>query len=320
MNAKKFALKTTEEAICVLGPQDMKLKLIEKKLNISIFVRHSRKDETVTLTLRGSNSNVDKAIRYIRQTISEYKSVSAIAFPNKRDLLTQDMKLPENAIYKTEYGELIFPRGKTQSAYIKDILSADMVISIGPAGTGKTFLAAACALKHLQERKVKRIIITRPIVEAGENLGFLPGDIEDKVYPYLRPLYDAFYTLLGAEKFRELRDENIIETVPLAYMRGRTLENAFIILDEAQNTLPEQIKMFLTRMGVFSKIVITGDVTQIDLKEKNKSGLVIISKILKNIKSIKFIKFTDEDIVRHSLVKAIIQAYDKYETAEKNQC
>ncbi|MBU2530004.1 MAG: PhoH family protein, partial [Elusimicrobia bacterium] len=186
-------------------------------------------------------------------------------------------------------------------------------------GTGKTFLAATCALKYLQERRVKKIIITRPIVEAGENLGFLPGDIEDKVYPYLRPLYDAFYTLLGAEKFRELRDENIIETVPLAYMRGRTLENAFIILDEAQNTLPEQIKMFLTRMGVFSKIVITGDVTQIDLKEKNKSGLVIISEVLKNIKNIKFTKFTDEDIVRHALVKSIIQAYDKYETVGKKK-
>ncbi|MEA3307305.1 MAG: PhoH family protein [Elusimicrobiota bacterium] len=317
MNTKKFVLKTTEEAICVLGPQDLKLKRLENKLKISIFVKHSRKDETVTLTLKGSTSSTDKALRYIRQAISDYRAVSSLAFPSKTNLTKKEIKLPENAVYKTEYGELIFPRGKTQSSYVKDILSSDMVISVGPAGTGKTFLAAACALKHLAENKIKKIIITRPIVEAGENLGFLPGDIEDKVYPYLRPLYDAFYTLLGAEKFRELRDENIIETVPLAYMRGRTLENAFIILDEAQNTLPEQIKMFLTRMGVFSKIVITGDITQIDLKEKNKSGLVIISRILKNIKSIKFTKFTDKDIVRHALVKSIIQAYDKYENGKK---
>ena len=319
MNTKKFLLKTTEEAVCVLGPQDSNLKALEKKLKISIFVRHSRKDETVTLTLRGSNSNADKAIRYIRQNISEYRSASFMAFSSKPNILNKSSQLPEKAIYKTEYGELIFPRGQTQTKYVKDILSGDMVISVGPAGTGKTFLAAACGLKYLQENRVKKIIITRPIVEAGENLGFLPGDIEDKVYPYLRPLYDAFYMLLGAEKFRALRDETIIETVPLAYMRGRTLENAFIILDEAQNTSPEQIKMFLTRMGVFSKIVITGDITQIDLKEKNKSGLVIISEILKSIKSIKFIKFTDKDIVRHSLVKAIIQAYDKYEKAEKTK-
>ncbi|MCG2726451.1 MAG: PhoH family protein [Elusimicrobia bacterium] len=317
MNTKKFLLKTTEEAICVLGHQDSNLKLLEKKLKISIYVRHSRKDETVMLTLRGSNSNTDKAIRYIRQNINDYRSASDLAFPSKTNILNKDINLPEKAVYRTEYGELIFPRSRNQEQYIKDILSLDMIISIGPAGTGKTFLAAACALKYLQENRVKKIIITRPIVEAGENLGFLPGDIEDKVYPYLRPLYDAFYALLGAEKFRALRDENIIETVPLAYMRGRTLENAFIILDEAQNTLPEQMKMFLTRMGVFSKIVITGDVTQIDLKEKNKSGLVLICEILKDIKTIKFVKFTDQDIIRHSLVKSIIQAYDKYEEAKK---
>ena len=193
------------------------------------------------------------------------------------------------------------------------ILNNDIVIAIGPAGTGKTFLAATIALKMLKEKRIKKIVVTRPIVEAGEHLGFLPGDIDNKVDPYLKPVYDVFYMLLGPEKFHIYREEDIIETVPLAYMRGRTLENSFIILDEAQNTTTSQMKMFLTRMGFNSKIVITGDITQIDLKEKATSGLLTSLEILKEIDEIKIIHLTNDDIIRHPLITKIINAYKKWE-------
>ena len=193
------------------------------------------------------------------------------------------------------------------------ILSRDLTVGIGPAGTGKTYLAAVCALRALRAGEVQRIILTRPIVEAGEKLGYLPGDISEKVHPYLRPLYDAFHALLGPDRFRALRADEVIETVPLAYMRGRTLENAFIILDEAQNTLPEQMKMFLTRMGMYSKMVVTGDVTQIDIKEKDRSGLVLIKDILKKTSGVKFVSFSAKDVVRHPLVKDILSAYEAWE-------
>ncbi len=198
---------------------------------------------------------------------------------------------------------------------MKALAAKDIIFGIGPAGTGKTYLAAACALRLLRSGKVHRVILTRPIVEAGEKLGFLPGDVSEKVHPYLKPLYDAFYSLLGPEKFRDLRQEEVIETVPLAYMRGRTLEKAFIILDEAQNTLPEQMKMFLTRMGLGSRMVVTGDVTQIDLREKEKSGLVLIKDILKKVPGVKFVHFTGKDVSRHPLVKEILAAYDSWEEA-----
>ncbi|PKM97411.1 MAG: PhoH family protein, partial [Elusimicrobia bacterium HGW-Elusimicrobia-3] len=181
------------------------------------------------------------------------------------------------------------------------------------AGTGKTFLAAACALRALRAGEVKRVILTRPIVEAGEKLGYLPGDVSEKVHPYLRPLYDAFHALLGPDRFRSLRNDEVIETVPLAYMRGRTLENAFIILDEAQNTLPEQMKMFLTRMGMYSRVVVTGDATQIDIREKDRSGLVLAREILKKTEGVKFVNFSAKDVARHPLVKNILAAYESWE-------
>ena len=183
----------------------------------------------------------------------------------------------------------------------------------GPAGTGKTFVAVAAALAALEKNLVSRIVLTRPVVEAGEKLGFLPGDLYEKTNPYLKPLYDAFYNMLGPERFQEFRDEEIIEIVPLAYMRGRTLDDAFIILDEAQNTTTEQMKMFLTRMGISSQAVVTGDVTQIDLPDKAASGLVVAQEILDGIPEIAFINFTEEDIVRHALVKTIIRAYTEWE-------
>lgn len=198
-----------------------------------------------------------------------------------------------------------------QKEYLEATTKQEMVFSIGPAGAGKTYLAVSCALKALKDRKVERIIITRPIVEAGERLGFLPGDLQEKVNPYLRPIFDAFTSLLGADTFVRLWDSGIIEVAPLAYMRGRTLSNAFVILDEAQNTTQEQMKMFLTRMGEGSRSIITGDITQIDLPTKTQSGLLQAIEILQGVEGISFITFSDEDVVRHELVKRIVKAYDK---------
>jgi phosphate starvation-inducible PhoH-like protein len=209
--------------------------------------------------------------------------------------------------------ERIKPRTVGQNEYIKAIESSDLVFSIGPAGTGKTYLAVAMAVAALKKRMVARVILVRPAVEAGESLGFLPGDIRAKVDPYLRPVYDALHDMLSAEKIRKLMEMGVIEIVPLAFMRGRTLNNSFVILDEAQNTTVAQMKMFLTRLGENSRAVVTGDVTQIDLDDKKASGLVRIQIILKGVKGIEFVYLTEKDVVRHRLVQAIIKAYDRYE-------
>ncbi|MBR2892302.1 MAG: PhoH family protein, partial [Clostridia bacterium] len=206
-----------------------------------------------------------------------------------------------------------------QKKYVEAIRDNTVVIGVGPAGTGKTYLAVALAVSAFRAKQVNRIILTRPAVEAGEKLGFLPGDLQQKVDPYLRPLYDALFDMLGAESFQRYQERGNIEVAPLAYMRGRTLDDSFIILDEAQNTTPEQMKMFLTRLGFGSKIVVTGDITQIDLPDGKKSGLVEVIKILKNVDDIKTVKFSDKDVVRHKLVQDIIKAYDKYEEAKKRK-
>ncbi|MFN3328420.1 MAG: PhoH family protein, partial [Fervidobacterium pennivorans] len=219
-------------------------------------------------------------------------------------------------VYKKSVGKV---KAKTegQKRYLEAIEKNDIVFAIGPAGTGKTYLASAVAVDYLKSGKVQRIVLTRPAVEAGEKLGFLPGDLTEKVDPYLRPLYDALIDMLGIEKFISLREKNVIEIAPLAYMRGRTLNNAFIILDEAQNTTYEQMKMFLTRMGFGSKVIVTGDITQIDIEER--SGLVVAQEILKDIEGIAFVYLTDADVVRHPLVKKIIRAYDNFERMEKQE-
>jgi phosphate starvation-inducible PhoH-like protein len=196
---------------------------------------------------------------------------------------------------------------------VKAIRDNDMVFGVGPAGTGKTYLAVACAIAALESGRVNRIVLTRPVVEAGEKLGFLPGDFYEKVHPYLKPLYDAFHNMVGADRFRQLREDETIEIIPLAYMRGRTLDEAFAILDEAQNTTPEQMKMFLTRMGNGSRMVITGDVTQIDLDKKLTSGLVQIQDVLRGVEGIDFVRFSEVDVVRHPLVKKIIRAFDAWD-------
>ncbi|NLA70450.1 MAG: PhoH family protein, partial [Clostridiales bacterium] len=209
------------------------------------------------------------------------------------------------------------PKTLGQKQYVDRIRNNDMVFGIGPAGTGKTYLACAMAVTAFKNKEVDRIILTRPAVETGERLGFLPGDMQEKVDPYLRPLYDALYDIMGQEAATKLREKNIVEVVPLAYMRGRTLDNSFIILDEAQNTTREQMKMFLTRMGMDSKVIVTGDVTQIDLPKGVMSGLVEASKALKNVEGITFSFFTEADVVRHELVKRIIVAYNEYDKTKR---
>jgi len=215
--------------------------------------------------------------------------------------------------------QAIRPRSQGQHLYVSSIAKYDIVFSIGPAGTGKTYLAVAVAVAALKEKRVSRIILARPAVEAGERLGFLPGDFQEKVDPYLRPLHDALYDMMPPDRIRQLLDMRVIEVVPMAYMRGRTLNHAFVILDEAQNTTPIQMKMFLTRLGAHSKAVITGDITQVDLPETTNSGLIQIQGILRGIEGIKFVYLTERDVVRHVLVQEIIKAYDKYERKMERQ-
>jgi len=231
--------------------------------------------------------------------------------PGPAGLTPVSVSLPaiEDGIYRSAFDKIIRPRTPNQHKYVEAIMKHDLVFGVGPAGTGKTFLAVACALRALESRQVHKIILSRPVVEAGEKLGFLPGDLLEKVSPYLKPLYDAFYTLLGPERFRLWRDTEVLEIVPLAYMRGRTFDDAFIVLDEAQNTTPEQMKMFLTRMGEGSKIVVTGDVTQTDLGAHVPSGLVRVIDILRGVEGVAFHRLTEDDVVRHPLVKRIIRAY-----------
>lgn len=295
----------------ILGVQDENLRKLERKMSVDIFLRHDPESEGAELTLRGSVSRVDKAVNYIKKTLEKF-------YGHTENLKHKSQKpFEDGVIYYGINSKTIKPRGMRQSDYAKALFDYDMTVSIGPAGTGKTFIAVAAALRCLELNIVQRIILTRPIVEAGEKLGFLPGDIYEKVHPYLKPIYDAFYTLLGPDRFHALREDDIIEIIPLAYMRGRTLEDAYVILDEAQNTLPEQMKMFLTRLGVNSKMAITGDITQIDLANKKESGLVELVKIFKNSTDIKIINFLPDDVVRHSLVKKIIQAYENWETKKQ---
>ena len=225
----------------------------------------------------------------------------------------------EEVILITHRKKAIVPKTHTQSIYVDAIKNNDIVFGIGPAGTGKTYLAMAMALAHLKANKVSKIILTRPAVEAGEKLGFLPGGIAEKVDPYLRPLYDALYDMVDYDKAVYMLERNIIEIAPLAFMRGRTLNDAFIILDEAQNSTKEQMKMFLTRIGFGSKVVITGDITQIDLPRREQSGLLEAIKVLQNIEGISFVWFKDEDVVRHPIVARIIKAYEEFEKAKEEQ-
>ncbi len=312
MITRKVYLKNNEEIVNILGPSDSNLRTLERAFRITVFIKHDEQNESAVLTLRGKNSSVDKAHREITNMLQSYYFIKNEKKSQEADE-TPEKPLPQGAIYMSCSGKEIFPRTENQKKYIKAAAESDVVFATGPAGTGKTYLAVAMALAALKRKEVKRIVLARPIVEAGERLGFLPGDIEEKVNPYLRPLHDALFSLLGPETFRIYREEQIIETAPLAYMRGRTLENSFIILDEAQNATAEQMKMFLTRMGMFSKAIVTGDITQSDLPGGMPSGLVLAEKIFRNIEQIKFIRLEKTDIVRHPVVSRIIEAYEKWE-------
>lgn len=299
MVTKRIFLSDNEESLLLCGEQDSNLRELEKKHGVQIFARSS------TLAIRGKPKLVDHAIASLEEL---RKKLRLKEHPTENRLNSS-----EPVLYVTPTGKKIRALTPQQQRYISAISSMDLVMAVGPAGTGKTFLAAACAILALRSGRVQRIILTRPVVEAGEKLGFLPGDLYEKVHPYLKPLYDAFLLLLGPEQFKTYREDETIEIVPLAYMRGRTLEDSFVILDEAQNTIPSQMKMFLTRMGLGSKMVITGDITQVDLDSKKESGFIQSLKILKNIPEICFIYFSEVDIVRHSLVKKIIKAYEESE-------
>lgn len=305
---KKIQLLNKDEIYAVLGIQDRNLRALEKEFKVALSVKQEQETGGAEISVSGIHSRVDKVYSKIKKTLQ------LLRLEPQQNASAQD-KIPfaDGIVFRPAQAAPVKPRTQNQNEYIKLIWDSDLVICTGPAGTGKTFLACACALRALQMGMTGKIVVTRPIVEAGEKLGFLPGDINEKVDPYLRPVYDAFQNMLGAEKFNSLRAANIIEIVPLAYMRGRTLENAFIILDEAQNTQPEQMKMFLTRMGLNSKIIVTGDITQIDLPAAKQSGLISIKTILGKVPQIGFFEFENADIVRHPLVKEIIHAYDKWE-------
>jgi phosphate starvation-inducible PhoH-like protein len=294
------------------GKLNEHLKLIETCLNVLI------KQRGHTFSISGEKQSVEQACETINNLYQETEKVSILE-PREVHLYLQtlgkkkstDSDDKQMTIQLKKSG--IVARGENQTHYLTNILKNDISFGIGPAGTGKTYLAVACAVQALEAERVGRIILVRPIVEAGEKLGFLPGDIAQKIHPYLRPLYDALYEMMGFERVNQLIEKDIIELLPLAYMRGRSLNDSFIILDESQNTTMDQMKMFLTRIGFNSKAVITGDITQIDLTNRRDSGLIHASEVLKNIPGISFTQFVISDIVRHPLVQKIVDAYEQHE-------
>ena len=297
----------------LLGEYDQNLKHIEKLLPVTIHARGN------TLSIHGKEDEINLARRLLQELYFLLESNHPV-YPNDIDFALKMLRNNKtshlkdvflDAIHVSPKQKLISPKSIVQKHYIDAIRRYDIVIGIGPAGTGKTYLAMAMAISSLVKKEIDRIILTRPAVEAGEKLGFLPGDLYEKVNPYLRPLYDALHDMMDLEKASRLLQKGIIEVAPLAFMRGRTLNDSFVILDEAQNTTAEQMKMFLTRMGFDSKVVITGDITQIDLPPEKTSGLIEIQEILKSIPGIKFIYFASIDVVRHPLVQEIIDAYSQ---------
>ena len=297
---------------------DENIKLIENTLNMDVILREGN------IVLMGEEKNVDLALRLMNElhdSVVKGKSLDKQSITYSLSLLLEGserkIKELEDVIILTKKGNPVQPKTLGQKEYVDLIRNNDITFGIGPAGTGKTYLAVAMAVRAFKNDEVSRIILTRPAVEAGESLGFLPGDMKDKVDPYLRPLYDALFDMLGADRFNKYLERGTIEVAPLAFMRGRTLDNAFIILDEAQNTTPEQMKMFLTRLGFGSKAVVTGDITQTDLPSNKKSGLVQATKILANVSGIGSIQLSEKDVVRHELVQRIIRAYEKFENKEE---
>lgn len=305
----------------LIGKLEENIRLIGENLGIEIF---SRGNEII---LSGPVEQMNQAAAILNLLEQQYKKgyhplISEIKYMVKMAQEGQLHKITgfaDEVVAVTARGKKIFPRTIGQKQYVDAIKRNGLIFGIGPAGTGKTYLAVALAVAALQAKKVSRLILTRPAVEAGEKLGFLPGDLQEKVDPYLRPLYDALYDLMGVDIFQKNMERGIIEIAPLAYMRGRTLDDSFIILDEAQNTTPEQMKMFLTRMGFGSKAVVTGDITQVDLSKDVTSGLAEVSQIFDGIPGIAVITLTDRDVVRHELVQKIIQAYERYQQRKEKK-
>lgn len=308
-----------EQTVSLFGSFDENVRMIENQYAVRIVSRGSE------LKVSGEAENVAKAVRAINGLLMLINRGEALSEQNVRYVLSlvnegNDDRLSEmtgDCVCITAKGKPIKPKTLGQKKYLESIKNNTITLGAGPAGTGKTYLAVAMAVNAFRAKEVNRIILTRPAVEAGEKLGFLPGDLQQKVDPYLRPLYDALFDMLGAESFQRYQERGSIEVAPLAYMRGRTLDDSFIILDEAQNTTREQMKMFLTRLGFNSKIVVTGDITQIDLPDGKKSGLVEAMKILKGIDDIAINTFTEKDVVRHRLVQDIIKAYEKQEVRKQ---
>lgn len=305
-------MNSNEEAIALYGTLDENLRYVEKEYNVRVSARNHR------LKIVGPKNDVEAAYRFFNGKLTELRRGGPAA-PAKRRAVPpaaqqQNFSPSKDAVSFFHRGKLIQARSANQDVYLKTIREKDIVVCIGPAGTGKTYLAMAAALEYLKKKEVSRIILTRPAVEAGESLGFLPGDLQAKVNPYLRPLYDALYDMLDYEEAARYIERGVIEVAPLAYMRGRTLSDSFVILDEGQNCTHAQMKMFLTRLGMYSKTIVTGDVTQVDLPGGKRSGLIEIERILSDVKGIGFVYLRDTDVVRHPLVQEIIKAYEKFES------
>lgn len=300
----KIRFKNNEEAVELLGAGDENIRWWEEVFDVRFRLKG---DE---LMISGEKTDVQKVGEALKRAL---KDVQTVPYENRRAYLLRAFQSPPEGkvLSVTASGKPIKPLSEGQRIYVEQILTSDITLCIGPAGTGKTFLAVACGVNFLKEGRVERIILTRPAVEAGESLGFLPGDMIQKINPYLRPLYDALFVVLGLEKTRRLIEREVIEIAPLAFMRGRTLRNAFIILDEAQNVRKIQMKMFLTRLGEDSRAVVTGDITQIDLPTSEDSGLIQVIEILKGIQGISIVRLTHKDVIRHPIVTRIIQAYEE---------
>jgi phosphate starvation-inducible PhoH-like protein len=306
----------------LLGERDVYLKQVDEAFGQARIVARGNEIVIEDLGDAATGEMVRTAFDELLILIQEGESLDEDRVSRVIEMVKRDVPSPSGVFtdsIKVGRGKHVRPKTHGQKVYVDAVRDNTMVFGIGPAGTGKTYLAMACAIEALQSGSVRRIILTRPAVEAGERLGFLPGDLIAKVDPYLRPLYDALYEMLGPEETANLMERGTIEIAPLAYMRGRTLNDAFVVLDEAQNTSPEQMKMFLTRLGFNSKMIVTGDVTQVDLDEGRRSGLRTIRRVLRNINGIAFIELTGDDVVRHRIVAAIVEAYRQYEERRKEE-
>ena len=309
---QRISIERMEQAVNIFGSFDENIRLLEKEFNVTVTNRDGE------LRISGEAEDVMHAAKAVQAMLTLSSRGEALGEQNVRYIIDmvrtgkeeQISELAGDVLCISAKGRPVKPKTLGQKEYLNAIRNNAITFGVGPAGTGKTYLAVAMAVKAFKAKDVSRIVLTRPAVEAGEKLGFLPGDLQQKVDPYLRPLYDGLFDMLGAETYERLVEKQIIEVAPLAYMRGRTLDDSFIILDEAQNTTPEQMKMFLTRMGVGSKVVVTGDVTQIDLPDRTRSGLVDALQVLKGVNGIAQCYFTEKDVVRHRLVQEIIKAYE----------